>query len=177
MKKLFLTFFCSVIVSVLIVWLCLPSMMQFWEEKNIQTDTIEAIDEFIEEEPFSLAVEQVEAPADGGEEAKEVKNDDVTMTSYMQDLYDREANLSLKNNTTKTISHVSARIVYFDMKGNMLDYQDAAWNVTIEPGMSKLVTPRAYCGGDGYVYYKSKDTSIAKHTFKVEFQLKSYKTR
>lgn len=177
MKNLFLTFFCSVIVSVLIVWLCLPSMMQFWEEKNIQTDTVEAIDEFVEEEPFSLAVEQVEAPADGGEEAKEVKNDDVTMTSFTQDYLDHEANLSLLNNTTKTISEISARIIYFDMKGNMLDYRDVRWNVIIEPGMSKMVTTPSYCSQDSYVYYKSEDSYIAKHKFKVEFQLKSYKTR
>lgn len=98
----------------------------------------------------------------------------VSMVSYEQSYSDYSGTLALRNNTEDTIHNVTFRLVYFDMAGNQLDYEDFSRDIDIAPGMSRQLEVPSYQHRKFYSYYKSEALSSEDHRFKLQFKLLSY---
>ncbi len=99
----------------------------------------------------------------------------VTMVSYEQSWLDIRGTLALKNNTDKTLTEVTFRLCYYDMKGEQLDYKDFRKTVDIAPGMTRKLDIEAYEHGRSYNYYQSEKRPSGGTSFKLTFELLDYK--
>lgn len=106
-------------------------------------------------------------------ETSEVKANAVTMVSFVQDSPYGDATITLKNNLDIPITSIKARIVYKDMNGEILDYQDIDKSIEIAPKMARTFTIKAFGESADYVYYKSRSIGHDRK-FKVDFILEQY---
>ena len=101
----------------------------------------------------------------------------ITMTKYVHDWGDRDASVNFKNHLNKTITSITGRMVYYDMRGEMLDYQDFTTTITIAPKMVKTVSLKGYGYNENYAYYRHSRVLYDERVYKVKFELISYKTK
>ncbi|MBQ6754305.1 MAG: hypothetical protein IJR03_03770 [Bacteroidales bacterium] len=103
----------------------------------------------------------------------DVKANAVTMVSFVQDSPFRDATITLKNNLEIPVTSIKARIVYKDMNGEILDYQDIDKSIEIAPKMARTFTVKPFGGSADYVYYKSRSIGHDRK-FKVDLVLEKY---
>ncbi|MBQ5774456.1 MAG: hypothetical protein IIW05_01160 [Paludibacteraceae bacterium] len=101
----------------------------------------------------------------------------ITMAKYVHDWGDRDASVNFKNHLDKTITSITGRMVYYDMKGEMLDYQDFTTTIMIAPKMVKTVSLKGYGYNENYAYYRHSSVLYDERAYKVKFELISYKTK
>lgn len=101
---------------------------------------------------------------------------DISMVSYEQSWLDSEGTLALQNNTKKNIHNIKFLIVYQDMSGKQLHYEDFSKKVSIAPGMTRKINIKAYEHERYYHYYKSENSPGGSPAFKIEFKLLDYNT-
>lgn len=104
---------------------------------------------------------------------KNLEND-ITMVSYEQSWLDSKATLALKNNSSEEVKNVLFLIIYLDMSGNELDYEEFTRRVSIAPGMTRKLDIPAYEHDRNYHYYKSENMPGGSPSFKIKFKLKDY---
>lgn len=106
--------------------------------------------------------------------SKEFNHKGITLESYDKGCYDSKATATIKNNTNKTLHKINVRIIYKDMKGNQLDYEDVCINQEIASGLAKIIELPGYNQSD-YAYYKSETSySHPNNKYKIDFVLMSY---
>ena len=101
---------------------------------------------------------------------------DISMVSYDQGCSDFEGTLALKNNTNENIHNIKFLIVYQDMSGKQLHYEEFSKKVSIAPGMTRKINIKAYEHERNYHYYKSQKGYGDSPAFKIEFKLLDYNT-
>lgn len=146
------------------------------ENDNEQSVTVrEQADEEVSAEPTIEKGTTTQAKAEEKDSKTCADANAVTMVSYSHDWVDYQAQISVKNNTDKNITSITGRMIYYDMSGNMLDYQDFTEHIDIDAGMTKRFQLRGYNHEEDYAYYKNKVSySHPDNKYKVVFQLKSY---
>ncbi len=108
---------------------------------------------------------------------KEINPNDIVVTQFKKNYIDREEIITFKNNTPDKINRIKGVIVYRDMEGNDISYNEIDIKLTIAPGMSKQTKINSFDQDHKYCYYKEYQSfmgvsGITRFTF--EFKLESY---
>lgn len=126
-------------------------------------------------QPRAKAQEIVSAPKPSTK--KVVNKNDITITQFKKDNHDNYEIVTFKNNTDDKISRIEGIIVYKDMSGNDISYNEIDVKVLIAPGMSKQTKIRSFDQDNKYCYYKEFQSYmdvVGVSPFKIEFRLTSY---
>ena len=102
----------------------------------------------------------------------------ITLYRFKQKFNSTEATLTLRNNTNRTITHITGEIYYYSLSGRVLAHKTIDKDVNLTPGMA-IGVPWTGCRlKDGFIYYKNAPAN-ADHNklYKVQLKLSDYKVR
>ncbi|MBQ3673596.1 MAG: hypothetical protein II928_03895 [Paludibacteraceae bacterium] len=116
--KNFISVIVSVLLSILIVWLLLPSMERYYSQKK------DAPQEVVEE------AEKAKEPM-----KEEVNKEDAISAEVLKT--DWKIIYTLRNNTADPIKNIKLRFIYFDKNGKQIHYRDETLGYTLEPGLTQ----------------------------------------
>lgn len=125
----------------------------------------------------SSSPKQQTAPLPEPEPKREINKKDITVTQYKKGFSDSVELITFKNNTSSTISRIKGIMIYLDMSGNDISYQEIDIKISIAAGMSKQVEIASFDRNHKYCYHKEYQSFMEVSgisPFKIEFQLKSY---
>lgn len=108
---------------------------------------------------------------------KEIKHNDIVITQFKKNFTDSDEIITFKNNTSGKINRIKGIIVYKDMGGNDISYNEIDIKLTIAPGMSKQTKIRSFDQDHKYCYHKEYQSFMEVSgitSFKIEFKLESY---
>ena len=88
---------------------------------------------------------------------KEINANDVKITQFKKDSSDWNEIITFKNNTSETINRIKGIIVYKDMQGNDISYNEIDIRLTIAPGMSKQTKIKSFDQDNKYCYYSLEE--------------------
>lgn len=183
-----LTLICAIAI-LLVCWMMLREMKVYQDQIDVLMAKIEVLDSVVhtvgEDVPnkskkvSTQVLPEKTKPVKKAEpqEQKVVSKDDVVITQYKKDFVDREEIITFKNNTAENINKIKGIIVYKDLSGNDISYQELNIRISIAPGMSKQTKIRSFDQDNKYVYYKEFKSYMEVSSitpFKFEFRLISY---
>ena len=149
---------------------------QVLPEKTKSVKKAELKEQKVEKVAETKIEQIVETKQQEPQEQKVVSKDDVVITQYKKDFVDREEIITFKNNTAENINKIKGIIVYKDLSGNDISYQELNIRISIAPGMSKQTKIRSFDQDNKYCYHKEYRSYLGSSItpFKFEFRLISY---
>lgn len=150
---------------------------QVLPEKTKSVKKAEPKEQKVEKVAETKIEQIVETKQQEPQEQKVVSKDDIVITQYKKDFVDKEEIITFKNNTAENINKIKGIIVYKDLSGNDISYQELNIRISIAPGMSKQTKIRSFDQDNKYVYYKEFKSYMEVSSitpFKFEFRLISY---
>lgn len=144
-------------------------------EEELMDEVIE-VDDIVLDGGISSSIQDASQPRSG-----RIITDNpnaITLVSYSHTWMEADAQISVKNTTEDDIVSITGRMIYYDMSGNMLDYQDFTQTIEIERGMTKRFSLPGYNHEENFVYYKNKAFyNTPNNKYKVKFVLQSYQIK
>lgn len=195
-----LTFICAMAI-LLVCWMMLREMKVYQEQIEVLTAKLEVLDSVVHSAGNEVqkekkkvrpkvSAEKIKSTKSEGhkvepveetkqqepKEQKTVDKNDIVITQYKKDWVDDEEIITFKNNTAENINRIKGIIVYKDLSGNDISYQELNIKISIAPGMSKQTKIRSFDQDDKYCYHKEYRSYLSSSVtpFKFEFRLISY---
>lgn len=183
-----LTLICAIAI-LLVCWMMLREMKVYQEQIDVLMAKIEVLDSVVhtvgEDVPnkskkvSTQVLPEKTKPVKKAEpqEQKAISKDDIVITQYKKDFVDKEEIITFKNNTSYNINRIKGILVYKDLSGNDISYQEINIRISIASGMSKQTKIRSFDQDNKYVYYKEFKSYMEVSSitpFKFEFRLISY---
>lgn len=182
-----LSLICTIAV-LFVCWMMLREMKVYQEQIDVLVAKVEAMEsaesKTIEDVVVKGTKPKVKASSEKTKlskkeeplEQKTIDKDDIVITQYKKDYVDDEEIITFKNNTSDNINRIKGILVYKDLKGNDISYQEINISISIAPGMSKQTKIRSFDQDNKYCYHKEYRSYLGSSItpFKFEFRLISY---
>ena len=182
-----LMFICAMAL-LLVCWMMLREMKVYQEQIEVLTVKLEVLDSVVHTEGDDVQKKSKKVRSQVSQEKtkplkkvepkeqKTVGKNDIVITQYKKDWVDDEEIITFKNNTAENINRIKGIIVYKDLSGNDISYQELNIKISIAPGMSKQTKIRSFDQDDKYCYHKEYRSYLSSSVtpFKFEFRLISY---
>lgn len=183
-----LTLICAIAI-LLVCWMMLREMKVYQDQIDVLMAKIEVLDSVVhtvgEDVPNkskkvrTQVLSEKTKPVKKAEpqEQKVVSKEDVVITQYKKRYLDEEEIITFKNNTAENINKIKGIIVYKDLSGNDISYQELNIRISIATGMSKQTKIRSFDQDNKYCYHKEYESfmgEVGVTPFKFEFRLISY---
>ena len=103
-----------------------------------------------------------------------VNSPSISMVYFEKKGSEFDESFSLKNNTNRTVNHISIRLIYY-LNGEVFDYRDFVLNANIPVVLAKKFTIRSFDQGQDFSYkYGSDGSDYFYRAFDVKYVILSY---